>query len=161
MPDSDVEHFFKKYILSPRGIIYRDIKQQIDLAHTGKTGSGLLVALGLLSYTEFMGRILLKNDGSYTKQFRSFFRLLGEDYAAMIDNKEIDVYAFFRSGLVQSYLSGDCEIRMTDENAAAGVILQPDGSFVFIVEKYFTDFLNACRKLRDDMLSDPDVYLPF
>ena len=103
-----------------------------------------------------MGRILLKNDGSYTKQFRSFFRLLGEDYAAiLIDNKEIDVYAFFRSGLVQSYLSGDCEIRMADENAAAGVILQTDGNFVFIVEKYFTDFLNACRKLQDDMLSIP------
>ena len=47
MPDSDVENFFKEIYPVSRGIIYRDIKQQIDLAHTGKTGSGLLVALGL------------------------------------------------------------------------------------------------------------------
>ncbi len=161
MPSSEVEKFFKKYVLPPRGFFYRDIRQQIDSTLTAKTGSGLLIVLGLISYTEFMGRILLKNDGSYTKQFRSFFRLLGETYAGLLDNKEIDVYAFFRSGLIQSYLSGTCEIRMTDENAAAGIILQPDGNITFIIESYFNDFLNACRKLQDDLLRDPDVYLPF
>jgi hypothetical protein len=161
MPSSEVEQFFKKYVLPPRGLIYQDIKQQIDLSRSAKTVNGLLVTLGLISYTEFMGKILLKNDGSYTKQFRSFFRLMGEEYARLIDNKEIDIYAFFRSGLLQSYLSGNCEIRMSDEHAAAGIILQDDGSFVFIVEKYFEDFLDACRKLQDDMLADPDIYLPF
>lgn len=161
MPSSEVEKFFRKYVLPPRGLLYHDIKPQIDLARSGKAGSGLLPALGLVSYTEFMGKVLLKNDGSYTKQFRSFFRLMGEEYAHLIDNKEIDVYAFFRSGLVQSYLSGSCEIRMVDDNAAAGIILQPDGSYIFIIEKYFNDFLDACRKLQDDMLADPDVYLPF
>jgi len=161
MPDSEVEKFFKKYVLPPRGLIYRDLKQQIDLSHSEKVGSGLLIALGLISYTEFMGKILLKNDGSYTKQFRSFFRLMGEEYAKLVDNKEIDVYTFFRSGLVQSSLSGNCEIQMIDENAVAGIILRDDGSFVFIIEKYFDDFLKACRKLQDDMLSDPDTYLPF
>jgi hypothetical protein len=160
MTKSAVESFFKKNILPPKGYIYGEIKTEIDLARSGKSGGELLAALGLLNYTEFMGKLLLKNDGSYTKQFRSFFRLMGEKYEQLIDSREIDVYQVFRSGLVQSYFVKNCNIKMIDDNYPCGIIIQPDGKYNFIVEKYFTDFMNACQTLYSDMLSDSDVYLP-
>jgi hypothetical protein len=157
---TEVEKYFKKYILSPSGFIYNDINREIDLARTGKTGAELMTALGLLTYTEFMGKILLKNNGSYTKQFSAFFRLMDENYTTLIDSREIDVYTFFRSGMVQSFFMKDCEIKMLDDNYPCGIIVKPDGRYLFIIEKYFTDFTAACRKLYDDMLNDPDIYLP-
>ncbi len=69
MMSSEIERYFNKYILSPKGFIYCDIKREIDLAREGKSGGKLLAALGLLCYTEFMGKIVLKNKESYTKQF--------------------------------------------------------------------------------------------
>jgi len=41
-----------------------------------------------------MGKIVLKNKESYTKQFKAFFRLMGEDYKRLIDAKELDVIRF-------------------------------------------------------------------
>jgi hypothetical protein len=157
---SEIERYFKKYILPPKGLIYSAIKREIDLARAGKPGGDLLAALGLLCYTEFMGKIVLKDKESYTKQFKAFFRLMGEDYARLLDDKEIDVYSFFRSGLVDSYFENDCEIKMLNDNYPAGIIVQPDGKYLFIVEKYFEDFTNACRKVLDDIKSDEDAYLP-
>jgi hypothetical protein len=160
MTKSAVESFFKRNIIPPKGYIYCDIKREIDLARSGKSGGELLAALGLLSYTEFMGKLLLKNDGSYTKQFRSFFRSMGDEYERLIDSREVDVYQVFRSGLVQSYFIKNCEIKMIDDNYSCGIIINPDGKFLFVIEKYFADFISACQKLYTDMLSDPDVYLP-
>jgi hypothetical protein len=160
MTKSEVDRFFKENIFSPQGIIYRDIIREIELARSGNSGGELMVALALINYTEFMGKLLLKNDGSYTKQFKAFFRLMGEDYEQMIDSREIDVYQFFRGGLVQSYLTNDCDIKMLDDDFTCGIIIQPDGKYLFSVEKYFVDFMDACQRLYNDMLSDPDVYLP-
>ena len=160
MTKSAVESFFKKNILPSKGYIYCDIKREIDFARSGKSSGELLTALGLLNYTEFMGKLLLKNDGSYTKQFKSFFRLMGDEYEQMIDSREIDVYQVFRSGLVQSYFVKNCDIKMIDDNYPCGIIIQPGGKYIFIVEKYFNDFMNACQTLYSDMLSDPDINLP-
>jgi hypothetical protein len=160
MAKPEVNRFFKKNVLPPDGIIFKDINREIELARSGSSGGELTVALALINYTEFMGKLLLKNDGSYTKQFKAFFRLMGDEYERMIDSRDIDVYQFFRGGLVQSYLTNDCEIKMLDDNFPCGVIIKPDGKYLFSIEKYFTDFMDACHRLYNDMLADPDVYLP-
>ena len=157
---SEVEKYFNEYILPPKGFIYRDIKREIDLARAGKPGGGLLAAIGLLSYTEFMGKIALKNKESYTRQFKTFLGLMGENYKRLVNDKEMDVYKIFRSGMVQSYFTNDCGIKMLSDNAASGIIIQPDGKYLFIVEKYFEDFMSACQRLFDDIKSDEDTYLP-
>jgi hypothetical protein len=162
MPSPEVENFFAQYVLPPGGTIYREIRREIDLARSGEKGGGLLAALGLLSCTEFMGNVMLQGDGSYTKQFRAFFRRMGEGYASLVDSKEIDVYRVFRSGLVHAFLSKQCEIRMLgDGEYDAGIVLKPDGTYVFCVEKYFEGFMKACHGLYREMLAGPDVYLPF
>jgi hypothetical protein len=160
MTQSETKRFFNEYVLSPKGFIYCDIKREIDLAREGKSGGEFLVALGLLCYTEFMGKIALKNKDSYTKQFKYFFRFMGEDYKQLIDDKEIDIYQIFRSGIVNSYFANECDIKMLNDNYSSGIIIQPDGKYLFVVEKYFEDFMNACQRLLDDIISDEDVYLP-
>lgn len=160
MTPSEVERYFKEYILPPKGFIYCDIKREIDLARSGKSGGNFLAALGLLCYTEFMGKMVLRNKESYTKQFKAFFRLMGEDYRHLIDAREIDVYKIFRSGMVHAYFLKDCDIKMLNDNYSSGIIVKPDGKYLFIVEKYFEDFMNACQRLCNDMLSDKDAYLP-
>jgi hypothetical protein len=161
MTSSGVKEFFEDYVLPSQGFIYRDIKREIDLARSGHPGGHVLAALGLLCYTEFMGSVAMQGDGSYTKQFKAFFRRMGEGYAGLVDSKEIDVYRIFRSGLMLSYVAGDCEIKLLNESSApAGVILKPDGKYLFVVEKYFDDFTSACEALYEEMLSESDVYLP-
>ncbi|MDD4984721.1 MAG: hypothetical protein PHQ43_02865 [Dehalococcoidales bacterium] len=157
---SEIERYFNEYILPPKGYIYCDIKREIDLARAGESGGNFIAALGLLCYTEFMGKILLKNRESYTKQFKAFLRLMGEDYKQLIDTKEIDVYKIFRSGMVYSYFANDCDIKMLNDNFPSGIIIKSDGKYLFIVEKYFEDFINACQRLFHSLISEEDMVLP-
>jgi hypothetical protein len=161
MAPSDVRRFFEEYVLPPSGFIYCDVKREIDRARSGNPGGEVLTALGLLGYTEFMGHVALQGDGSYTKQFRAFLRRMGEVYAGLVDSREIDVYRVFRGGMVLSYVAKDCEIKMlNDSDYPAGIIVKPDGKYLFVVDKYFEDFVTACHGLHEELLSVRDVYLP-
>jgi len=161
MTSSEVKTFFEEYVMPPKGFIYCDIKREIDLARSGSQGGDLLAVLGLLSYTEFMGNVSLQGDGSYTRQFKAFFRRMGGSYARLVDSKEIDVYRVFRGGMVLSYFAKECEIKMlNDSEYPAGILIKDDGKYLFVVEKYFEDFVNACRVLYEEMLSAQEVYLP-
>ncbi len=161
MTAGQVQKYFKKYVLPPRGMIYRDIQREIELARDGKGGGELLSAIALLSYTEFMGKLMLSERESYTKQFRAFFRSMGEQYQNLVDNREIDVYRLFRSGLVQSYFDGDCEIKMlNDEATPSGIVVREDGTYLFTVEKYFQDFITACQALYEKKRASTDEGAP-
>jgi hypothetical protein len=159
---SEIEKYFNEYILPPNGLVYSDIKREIDLAHAGRSGGAILSALGLLSYTEFMGKIMLKKKESYTKQFKAFLSFMGDEYKRLLDDKEIDVYKLSRSGMVQACFGNDCTIEMlNNDKHPCGIIIQPDGTYLFIVEKYFEDFMSACQRLSDDIDPDEeDEYLP-
>ena len=160
MTNQDVTRYFKEYVLPPEGFIYNDIQREIDLARSGNPGGNFLAALGLLCYTEFMGAIVSKGEGSYTKQFKAFFRLMGENYRQLIDDKELDVYKFFRCGMVHAYFVKDCDIKMLNDNHPAGIIIKPDGKYLFVVEKYFDDFMKACNKVYEDMITETEPYPP-
>ncbi len=148
-------------MLPPTGFIYRDVKREIDLARSGNPGGEVLAALGLLCYTEFMGNVSLQGDGSYTKQFRAFLRRMGKDYASLVDSRELDVYRIFRGGMMLSYFARDLEIKMlNDSDYPAGMVVKPDGKYLLVVEKYFEDFVTACRGLYQEFLSLREVYLP-
>ena len=161
MASAEVKKFFEEHVLPPNGFIYRDIQREIELARSGNEGGDFLAALGLICYTEFMGNVLLQGDGSYTKQFKAFFRRMGQDYARLVDDKEIDVYRVFRSGMVLSYFAKDCEIKMLNDGSfASGIIIKPNGQYLFVVEKYFDDFVKASQALYSEFLALQDVYLP-
>ena len=157
MRPQEVKKYFDEYIF---GFIKTNIQREIDLAHVNDSGGNFLAALGLLCYTEFMGKIVLKGKGSYTKQFKAFFCLMGEDYKQLFDEKEVDVYKIFRCGMANTYFAGDCDIKMFNNDYPAGIIIKPEGKYIFIVEKYFEDFMNACEKVYDDTIADEYPYLP-
>lgn len=160
MNNQEVTRYFDEYILPPKGFIYNDIQRQISRVRSGDSGGNFLTALGLLCYTEFMGTMVLEGKGSFTKQFKTFFCLMGEDYENLIYEKEIDVYKIFRCGMAHTYFAKDCDIKMLNDNYPAGIIIKPDGKYIFIVEKYFEDFMNACKRVYDDMIAEQDPYLP-
>jgi len=159
MNNPEVERYFNEYILPPKGFIYSDIQREISLAHSGNAGGNFLAALGLLCYTEFMGKMILKGQKSSGDHFNAFFRFMGKDYTQLIDVKKVDVYGIFRCGMVHAYFARNCDIKMLNNNYSAGIVIKPNGKYLFIVEKYFEDFINACGQLYNDMTAEQNPYL--
>lgn len=160
MTPLEAERYFEEYIFPPKVFIYNDIQREINLARSGDSGGNFLATLGLLCYTEFMGTMILKGQGSSRNRFNAFFRLMGEDYEQLIDAKRVDVYGIFRCGMAHTYFAKNCDIKMLNRNDTAGIVMEPDGKYLFIVEKYFEDFMNACSRLYNDMIVEQNPYLP-
>jgi len=161
MTNSEVKRYFKEYILPPRGFIYNDIQREISLARSGNAGGNFLSALGLLCYTEFLGKMFLQGRYSSNKQcFNAFFRSMGANYAQLINANNVNIYRKFRCGMTHAYFVGDCDIKMLDNNYQAGIVIKPDGKYFFVVEKYFEDFMNACQQLYNRMITEQNPHLP-
>ena len=157
MNKQEVKRYFDEYVF---GFIKGDIQREINLARSGDSGGNFLAALGLLCYTEFMGTMILKGQGAPAKRFNAFFRLMGEDYKQLIDVKQVNVYRIFRCGMAHTYFAKNCDIKMLNTNYPAGIVIKPDGKYLFIVEKYFKDFMDACSRLYNDMITEQNPYLP-
>jgi len=157
MNNQEVKRYFNEYVF---GFIKGDIQREINLARSGDSGGNFLAALGLLCYTEFMGTMILRGKGSKTDRFNAFFRLMGDDYKQLLDVKRVNVYRIFRCGMAHTYFAQNCDIKMLNNNYPAGIILKSDGKYLFIVEKYFEDFMNACSRLYNDMIVEQNPYLP-
>ena len=70
MKNQEIKRYFDEYVF---GFIKEDILREINLARSGDSGGNFLAALGQLCYTEFMGKILLKGEGTSKKRFDAFF----------------------------------------------------------------------------------------
>ena len=177
-----VKEFFETYIF---GYMCADIERELNLARIGESAGNFLCALGLLSYTEFMGGLYLRGfrDREAGKRFRAFFDYLGPDYAQF--QIECDVYDVFRCGLVHEYfVKHACTIFMLngpdpltipgtppgtpvapsllvldetiEQPVKAGIGRTSDERYFFIVEKYYQDFRSACERLYKEIEADPD-----
>ena len=120
--------------------------------------------------------------GGARQHFDAFFRELGGPYADLIDKQGINVYDIFRSGLAHEYfVKGNCTVAMLNSSpgnlevkgswnlsitppsrsasvfvakpADCGVGVAGNGSYYFIVEKYYEDFRGACEKLLTELLA--------
>lgn len=150
----------KKFIIA-------DISREIKLAHVTKTedgkksltkhniplgGGNFLAALGLLSYTEFGGKLKynkLKPNGYNwaSENFNLFFDDLGSGYQAF-RNTGVNVYDIFRCGLVHEYFTKqNCTIYMSSNNRPIGIGTESNGKYFFEVETYFEDL----KKALDDL----------
>lgn len=96
----EVRDFFTDYVF---GYMCADIEREIAIARSGKLAGNFLCALGLLSYTEFMGGLLLKELGSRAsgKLFNEFFDYMGPGYRSF--RHRCNVYHIFRCGLAHEY----------------------------------------------------------
>ncbi|QDV15077.1 hypothetical protein CA51_49880 [Rosistilla oblonga] len=145
-----------------KSFIYRDIEREIALARLSNDtdavrtlaahnvapgGANLLSALGLLCYTEFAGK--LEHRHKYASHnFNNFFDKLGRAYSDFRKNGH-NVYDIFRCGLAHEYyVKKSCVIAMFGSADQAGVGLQADGRYYFIVDRYFRDFQLAFDALE-------------
>ena len=133
---TDIEWFFKEYFF---GFMYHDI----DAAICGK--ANFLAALGLLEYTEFTGGLIIGELGKQKGykplkvRFNAFFNdtYFGPEYGQL----QCQVYDVFRCGLAHEYFAkGPSPIKMYNRPPQPCGIVEIQGQWVFIVEKYYEDF---------------------
>lgn len=153
-------------------------------------GGNFLCALGLLCYTEFMGAIYLGTFNKPSRTlFDAFFHLMGPGYKAFderLSEKGLSVYKVFRCGMVHEYfikesgvisiVSGNVHHHLTIEGdeftlepgatssymgpAQQGIGILRDGRYFFVVEQYYKDFAETCRKVHNEILSKPNPSIP-
>jgi hypothetical protein len=172
MSKIDVTDFFRKYVY---GFMRSDIQKQLDLAQNGKGGANVLAALGLIVYTEALGRIRVRSglargiDGGPTaKNFNACFDLMGYRYpmwrAAFHQRTGQTVYRAFRNGMAHEYMpSVPVKVVMFGRVGSAlptvSIVTQPD-QYVFVVAAYLTHFMRAANRIERELLALPDPRIP-
>jgi hypothetical protein len=148
--------------LEAKAFIFSDLEREIQLAKVdgaalralGVTpgGGNFLVALGLLCYTEFGGKLrfgVKRPDGSdvASDNFNQFFDLLGTDYQAF--RAQHNVYDIFRCGLAHEYyVKRSCTIDMREKTPGAGLRVDASGHYDLVVESYCRDLKRAFDALQ-------------
>ena len=176
MNNKDIENYITTFIYdgSGGGFICNDIRKAID------NGLNYLTALGLLSYTEFIGSLMPQflsnlaatNTMRGTKaNFYKFYYRLGDSYS-LFDRRLVEwlgdnngVYTVYRGGLSHSYfIGGNLTIGTTRLNLSSVVAktsnssmgFTQEGKLGFATEKYFDDFLNVSSFFRKKILVEQD-----
>ena len=173
MSAEEIDLFFSEYVKWMRD----DVGREIAWFRAGKDAGNMLCGLGLIVYTEVLGRVRRWNfdrpgfrsangDERPRRNFEDVFdRLAGGEYgrwrreweAAHFDTS---IYEVLRSGMVHEYrpkapslfhMGADDRIRGVDyEGGRLGVYVIP----------YYRDFCAAAEQLRADLLGLADPSLP-
>jgi hypothetical protein len=148
-----------------------DIQKQLDLAKSGKGGANVLAALGLLVYTEALGRIRLKNGlapgidgGPNAKQFNACFDLMGSRYQKWRKNFRKQsgqtVYRAFRTGMAHEYAPKvGVKVVMFGRSGRplpTVAVVTRGRTYVFVVEAYLAHFMRAARRIERSLLALPN-----
>src|SRR5678815_767764 len=132
--------------------MFNDIEREVELGRVADEqalralgvrpgGGNFLAALGLLSYTEFGGKLKFnckKPNGTEhaSENFNRFFDELGHGYAKLRSSGH-NVYDTFRCGLAHEYfIKKHCGIAMLGTGIPCGICQLPDGRYEFVVEQY-------------------------
>ncbi len=117
-----------------------------------------IAALGLVTYTEFLGGIATGNLGrkdASASNFRAFLPYLGSDYVDL-EHKHIDLYERVRCGLAHEYFMKGKSTIWTQATAPCGIISSRDGPTYLIISVYRDHLFAGARKLRDEILESQD-----
>ena len=172
MTKSEVRAFFREYVY---GFMRSDIQKQLDLAKSGKGGANVLAALGLIVYTEALGRIRIRNglapgiDGGPTaRNFNACFDLMGYRYAnwrsAFRRRSGQTVYRAFRNGMAHEYMPKvSVKVVMFGRVGAplprVAIVTQPH-QYVFVVEAYLAHLMRAARRIERSLVASPTPTIP-
>jgi len=112
-----------------------------------------LCALGLVTYTEIMGSIIigkLGKEGYGRSSFNAFLEYMGNDYKQL--GGKYDLCKIVRCGLVHEYfIKGKSMIVMKDGKQKTGVLVNDKGITCFIVETYFQHFKVGLEKYLNEL----------
>ncbi len=143
----DIERIFRKYVFK---FISNDIARVISRAHSGPS-ENLLCAVGLMTYTEFLGwldrrisGIPERKYGENRECFELFLRQMGPRYRALLDGG-YDVWKHFRNALVHEYaVREEIDVFLPAQQAVCGIQLDPKtGRYGLWCGRYFKDFYAA------------------
>jgi hypothetical protein len=164
----DVAHYFDEYVF---GFMRTDIEREVNLARGDRGGGNVLAALGLLVWTEALGRIRLHNrpglkvDGvsANAKAFHACFDLMGPGYRRwrrdFYRREKQTVYRAFRHGMAHEYAPK--VPTMAVMLGTPRVALRKRGrTYVFVVEAYLRDFMSAAMHLRAELMRLQDPTIP-
>jgi len=162
----DITTLFEDYIFKR---IIPDIEIVLETARVaraeGRRPHGqVLCALGLLTHTEFIGRLYPQarsKDGNKAC-FDRHFRELGDGYRLLLDTG-YKVYDDLRHGLAHRYFVrnpwaliffSDHEKpfdvfgeKIDRKSLSAGIGVTPKGYYYMVIDRYLADFDQACHRL--------------
>lgn len=153
----EVDLFFSEHLFN---IFFSSVRRSIKHARSHPGEEGILAALGLLCYTEAVGRFVpAKKKRNCTETFNSFFDRLGPKYREFrksLPRGKGNTYDFLRCGLAHHGVTKEpCRVRTVKGTEACSVWKAKDGKgYVFSVEKYFEDFEKASRELYLELLAE-------
>jgi hypothetical protein len=148
----DFEYFFNSYV---QDMMLPDVSREIAAAQRDENAGNFLSALGLLCYTEVMGRWVPNVQRGSRNAFDTFFKRLGPCYEQFIASGE-NPYDFYRNGMAHTYITkGSAVISMLEGQqhpAPCGVFKDTYGYYHLVVQRYFRDFVVACARLYKERL---------
>ena len=143
------EVFFDQYVHT---FMCRDVSREIAAAERdpAEGGGNFVAALALLTYTEVLGEHVPDVKRGSRNRFEAFFRRLGPTYEAFVESD--DPYENLRNGMVHGYLPKEaCVIAMLDRGNAPSGVFRDGDHLVFVVQRYFRDFVVAASRLHTEL----------
>jgi hypothetical protein len=152
--------------------MFSDIGREVALAQSGNGGGNFLAALGLLCYTEALGRLQnhvrsLSTTGA-ARNFEAFFDELGafesvRPYKAWRcrweDATQRRVYDVLRCGMAHEYLPKvDTTAEMGGETPMG--VYEEGQQLVLNVDSYLRDFKSAATRLFAEFMTTAGAELP-
>jgi hypothetical protein len=169
----EVEKHFREYIF---GFMFGDLRREIALARSGRGGGNFLAALGLLCYTEALGRMQNHLNGrsieGSAENFEVFFDRLGAvnghaPYRSWRleweSRRQARAYDVLRCGMAHEYLPKLPAVAEIGSERPMGVyedVFDDQERLVLNVDAYFRDFSSACAALFAEFMSDDSATLP-
>lgn len=169
MTRRQVESYFNEYVF---GFMENDIQRELMFARTPHGGGNVLAALGLVVYTEVLGRIRTRNDPStpnlkYAANFNACFDLMGAGYAswrARFERRERrPLYSALRNGLTHEYapkVPFKVVIFCGPRGEPRVAIARRSRRYIFVVEAYLRDFRTAARRIYVELMARPSPFIP-
>lgn len=168
MSRGDVAAYFRGYVY---GFMRSDIQRELDLAASDHGGGNALAALGLVVYTEALGRIRKRNGrraqypgrGPNEQQFNAAFDIMGPSYHAWrkaFERREgMTVYKAFRHGFAHEY-APKVATKVVMFGSPRVAIVKRGRLYVFVVEAYLRDFMVAAKRIERELLKLTNPKIP-
>ncbi len=127
--------------------------------------ANFLVAIGLMTATEFLGGLItgklgLKGKGMVVCRFEKGFEYLGRPYEELLREKKdtvMDIYDNIRCGLVHQYLPSQTEGIYGGRTADPGIV-EINRLFKIIHENYTRDLEAAVNKLLEELETNKGLF---
>jgi len=172
MSKEDIIDYFHRFIF---GFICHDIERCIEAR------ANYVVALALLSYTEFIGGLIsgnlgLKDKGISNRNFKKALKYFPKEYKDIDSSLKVEykdkngktqtetgIYFLFRCGMVHEYfIKGHPTIVYNDPYGPTQKhigIIKTNGKFEFHTNEYFRDFRLAVEKIYKMLVVDSNPKL--